>query len=738
MSGKTRTSFFEELRRRNVIRVVAAYLVAAWVLIQIADTVFPYFGLAASTVTFLIIALAVGFIPVLVIAWVFELTPKGLVRDEKVEREDSNKGRPALRTIDYMTVTVLTVIVAVYAYEKFGQPSAGEAAFSSSPSIAVLPFENRSADPADIYFVDGIHDDILTSLANIASLRVISRTSVERFRDTDKSMKEIGAELNVVAILEGGVQRAGDTIRVNVQLIDVATDSHLWADTFDRQLTAENVFAIQSEIATTIAEELRATLSPEEETRLARLPTESLEAYEAYLLGKQRIQRRSGASLERAVNHFEDAIRLDPDFALAYVGLADSYMLMGSSLYGNRSRDEMLQPAMAAVSKAIEIDPNNGEAHATLAMIHNDFRTDVDPEPLFRRAIDMNPNYAPARQFYAEFLNRQDRKDEAMTQMQFALRLDPLSPIINVLLAGYYSARGQPNDARARILRAIEIDPQFARGYGELSFNYRDTGDWAHALTAAQEAYRLNPANVMHRAMQAEFQLQMGDLDAASRIVDEVSALAPEIPWTRFVTAMLHLVRNDAEAFQYALDNWDDVGRRGFYVPILVNGYLRAGSAEKALELVRSFDGRYSPPSEPDVAEMRNRGNANPEIAYSLALQAAGRHEEAAEWIQALLEYHGIDYRPKFGGTNVTQDDLMYLVEEARVHALNKDKDSALTAMRRAVDAGWSRGWIWYFNQDPSLELIRNEPEFQAMQEEVRARMAAQLEAYRTGKITVP
>lgn len=736
MSGQSRTSFFHELKRRNVIRVGAAYLVGAWVLIQVADTVFPYFGLADSTVTFLITALAVGFIPVLAIAWVFELTPKGLVRDEEVERRESAVRRPGLRAFDYGVMAVLTVIVAVYAFNNFRQSPDTEVTFSSSPSIAVLPFENRSANPDDVYFVDGIHDDILTSLARIGSLKVISRTSVERYAGPGRSIPDIGAELNVTAILEGGVQRAGNEIRINVQLIDVATDSHLWAETYDRDLTAENVFALQSEISTAIAAELQAALTPEEEVRLARVPTENLGAYEAYLLGNQRVQRRTGASLEEAIKYFEEAIDLDPDFAMAYVGLADSYLILPT--VSSRSREDSLKPALAAVSKAIDLDPNNGEAHATLAEIHEVHRTGVDPEPLFLRAIKLSPNYASARQWYSEFLNRQDRTEEAMPQMQVALELDPLSPIINVMLAGYYFDRGQRDDARARILRAIEIDPLFARGYGELAFDYSDTGDWADALIMAQEAYRLNPANPMLRAMQAQHYIQMGDLDAAMEIVDEVTALAPETGMTRFVIATLHMARSDDEAFQYALDNWDDIGRRGFYVGILVNGYLKKGQGNEALELMRSIDGPYSIPASTDMAELRKNGNAYAAIVYANALQVAGREEEAMTWIQALLEYFADDYRPEPGDTNVTQNDLRYLVSKAMVHALNNDKDAALMSLQRAVDAGWSSDWIFIFDHVQTLGLIRDEPEFQAMREDVRTRMAAQLEAYRSGERSLP
>jgi tetratricopeptide (TPR) repeat protein len=284
-------------------------------------------------------------------------------------------------------------------------------------------------------------------------------------------MPEIGRLLGVTSILEGGVQRAGDSIRINVQLIDVATDSHQWAEIYDRQFTASNIFLIQSEIANGIAIELRMTLWPAEKSRIASIPTDNLEAYESYLLGNTRLKRRTGAAIEDAVEFFSDAVTLDPDFALAYVGLADSYQLM--RIYTNRQPEEVLPLALASAERAIELDPNLGEAYASLAEIHYRLGYVEDAEPLFLRALALSPYYATADQWYGEFLRGAVfRYNEALEHLLMAVAIDPLSPVVNRELGISYNAVGKYSEGEARIRRSIEIDPDFVAGYGALAGMY--------------------------------------------------------------------------------------------------------------------------------------------------------------------------------------------------------------------------------------------------------------------------
>ncbi len=329
-------SLITELKRRNVFRVGVAYAIVAWLLVEVASVVFPTFGApewVMKVVTFLVI---LGFPLALILAWAFELTPEGIKRETAVDSGESITSKTG-RKLDFAIIGLLVIAVVYFAVDKFvldAQPEQAEvvAEQASGPesvvrekSVAVLPFENQSRDAANEPFTIGIHDDILTQISKIRALKVISRTSVMEYRNTTKNLKTIGQELGAATVLEGGVQRAGDRVRINVQLIDAATDKHLWADTYDRRLTAENIFAIQTEIATAIADALRATLSPEEQNRLATVPTENLAAYEAYILGKQRMAKFTSVALEEAAEYFEQAVNLDPGFALAYVGLADAH-----------------------------------------------------------------------------------------------------------------------------------------------------------------------------------------------------------------------------------------------------------------------------------------------------------------------------------------------------------------------------------------------------------------------------
>ena len=290
-------------------------------------------------------------------------------------------------------------------------------------SLAVLPLVDPSGDPE--YFADGMTETLTTNLAKISALKVIARTSVDRL-DPNLSVQQIGSKLGVATVLEGGVQRAGDRVRVNVQLIDCETEAHLWAETYDRELSVANFFAIQSEIATAVADALRATLSPEEQDRLTSVPTENLAAYEAYLLGRQRVARETVAALAEAVDYFQQAIELDPGFALAYVGLAEGY---GNQIFfGGLAREEGLAKVQAAADKALALDDQLGEAYNSLAGIKEERGDYGGAEAMYRRALELNPNYATAYYWYGYLLRMYlGRFEEALALQRKAAELDPLS-----------------------------------------------------------------------------------------------------------------------------------------------------------------------------------------------------------------------------------------------------------------------------------------------------------------------
>src|SRR5213594_2123824 len=348
-------NFFVELKRRNVIRVAGLYLVGAWLLVQVAGTVLPMFGAPEWLPRTIVVLLAIGFVPAVIFSWVFELTPEGLKRDEDVAPEQSITPRTG-RRMDRMIIVVLVLALGYFAFDKFALAPKREAALVSSASpnesksvinaksIAVLPFENRSRDPDNAYFADGIQDEILTRLAKIADLKVISRTSTQHYKSAPENLSEIARQLGVAHIVEGSVQKSGDSVRVNVQLIKAANDSHLWADTFDRKLT--DIFSVETDIAKAIADQLRAELTGREEQEIAAKPTDNPEAYDAYLRGLAYTLKTlpTSANALGAQKYFKEAVRLDPKFALSWAQLS----IVDSRNY----RTQSLQPTVALREEA--------------------------------------------------------------------------------------------------------------------------------------------------------------------------------------------------------------------------------------------------------------------------------------------------------------------------------------------------------------------------------------------------
>jgi TolB-like protein len=416
-------NFFAELKRRNVYKVAIAYAVVAWLLMQVASQIFPFFEIPNWAVRLVVLLLIIGFPVAMILAWAFELTPEGIKRAEDVDLTKSTTRRTSHKLL-WITTVVAIVAAALFVGGRFNlfhskpSPTTGVA---SDKSIAVLPFDNLSHDPDNAYFTEGIQEEILTRLSKIAALKVISRTSTQHFKSSPDNLPQIAKQLGVANILEGSVQRSADQVRVNVQLIKAATDAHLWADTFDRKLN--DIFAVESDIATTIAETLQAKLTGSEKAAVAKRPTANPEAYELYLKGLFFWNKRTGADLRTAIEYFNQALGKDPSYALAYAGLADSYALL--HFFGAASAADSFPQAKAAAEKALELDETLAEAHTALANVlsyHGDFAAS-DRE--FKRAIELNPNYATAHHWYGETLAVTGRFDEAIAESKRAQELDP-------------------------------------------------------------------------------------------------------------------------------------------------------------------------------------------------------------------------------------------------------------------------------------------------------------------------
>ena len=354
--------FFGELRRRNVYKVAVAYAIVAWLLVQVATQVFPFFEVPNWAIRLVVLLLVIGFVVALVFSWAFELTAEGLKRTEDVDVTKSVT-KSTGRKLDFVIIAILLLIIGIFAYQRFAGQKVRSAAGSQvlEKSIAVLPFENRSEDKANAYFADGIQDEILTRLSKIADLKVISRTSTQHYKSAPENLPEIARELGVAHVVEGSVQKSGDGVRVNVQLIKAANDSHLWADTFDRKLT--DIFSVESEVAKAIANQLQAKLTGQEEQVIAAKPTDNPEAYDAYLRGlaySVKAGNLPGNALG-AQKYLREAVRLDPKFALAWALL--SYVEARGYITATLQPTVALrEEARQAADTALTLQPNLGEA----------------------------------------------------------------------------------------------------------------------------------------------------------------------------------------------------------------------------------------------------------------------------------------------------------------------------------------------------------------------------------------
>ncbi len=724
-------SFFEELKRRNVFRMTVLYLVAAWLLLQVTDVLSSLLTLPGWAGSFVVMLLLLGFPIMLMVSWVYEMTPEGLRRDKDIDHSESVSSETG-RKINTLTVVLLVLAIAVVALDRLlpetvtvvdaptpAPANAAVADLTPDRSIAVLPFANRSSREEDRFFVDGIHDDILTQLANIGSLTVISRTSVEKFRNTTQSMKEIGDILGVKNILEGGVQRAGDRVRINMQLIDVITDESLWAATYDRELTTTNIFGIQSEISTAIAEALKATLSVEEQDKLNTVPTENLAALEAYFLGKQSMAKRTGASLAEAVDHFERAIELDPEFALAYVGQADSYSALEDN--GNLSPQEVMALAGPLIDKALQLDDQLAEAYSALGQNLRKAGDRAGAEIAYQRAMELAPNYATAHHGYSMFLRSYGQYERGQEHIRRAVQLDPLSSVLQTNLGTVLVALGRPKEALSQFQKIIEMDAGYPPAYWSIGGIYwTEYGQLAEALTWFKQSFDRNPGNAKITAWIGLLYLDLGDEAEAERWISAAEERAPDDSFSSWAKEMLLLFQGEAsQARAYANKVLRQDPRWALSLANLGSQDLLAGSAADAgaryeAQFPMLFDG-----DDPNV----NRSNVDAAINLGLIMTALEQPARAQLLLNRSLEYAESTTMPRLHWYPIAYG----IPQQVQIYALQGETDKALQTLRQAVDSGWRAFWWYWLEHDPKLDSIRDEPEFRAIVREIKSDMAAQL-----------
>ena len=703
-------NIWNRLRRRKVVQWGIAYAAGAWGFLQGLQYVSEAFGWPGQLRQVAILALLIGLPIVLVIAWYH-----------------GDRGEQRVSGTELAILTLLFVLgggifwryehaqhVAPTATPSAAAPASAPNTAEQESSIAVLPFENRSAKHDDVFFVDGIHDDILTQLSKVGALKVISRTSVEQFRDTRLPTRTIAEQLGVNSILEGGVQRAGARVRINVQLIDARTDAHLWAETYDRELTAENIFAIQTELATAITGALQATLTPAEKARARIVPTQDLAAWEAYQLGQQRLARRTSTGLIEAEQFFRKAIELDPDFAPAYAGLANSLALRVS--YSDTVIARTLEQAQAAVETAMKLDPGLAEAWASAGLIAG-YREQSDlAEQMYRRALELNPNDAMAFKYYGRLLVYANRLDEAQRVLERAAALDPLSAIIHLNLAEALELQGRFPEAASHQRRAIEIDPSMPGPYTDLGYlTAYAMNRFADAVPLVQKTLELDPDGPGWAWGLASLYLDVGDEGKTFATTEQAAKRWPDSWGLQQMLATIAQVRRDnAGTVRHAERSLALYPRNPGALRLLRDADLRSGRHEVALA---RYQKTYP---ELFVQGTPRLDGLNYGVAVDLAVILQQRGDTAR--VKALLDAAAlaIGKLPRLGASG-------YGITDVRIDALRGDTTAALAALRDAEKAGW-RGPYWSYARDfdPTLSSIRNEPEFKAVFADIERDMARQ------------
>jgi len=488
-------SLFHELKRRNVLRVAAAYIVTSWLLIQVAETIFPLFGFGDTPARLVVIVLAVGFIPSMVLAWVFEFTPEGLKKDRDVDR---SKPRSVLaeQKLDRVIMLVLALALAYFAFDKFVLSESREATIAESArregrtealvesygdkSIAVLPFVNMSSDEEQEYFSDGLSEELLNLLAKIPELRVTSRSSAFAFKGEKIDIREVAKKLNVAHILEGSVRKAGNQIRITAQLIEASSDTHLWSETYDRALI--NIFDIQDEIAAEVVAQLKITLLGDAPTAHETDP----EAYALYLQGRHLRRLRTAKSVELAQTALQQALSIDPDYAAAWDELGYLYVIQANLTL--RPVEEGYELAREAVNKALTVDPEYALAHASLGYIASTYDNDaIAAARHLERALQLDPANITIISSAASLLASLGRLDEAIALAEFVVARDPVSPRSNVNLGGYLASAGRWDEAIEYYNIALVLSPGYSVVHYKIGTVLLLKGESKAALQAMQK-----------------------------------------------------------------------------------------------------------------------------------------------------------------------------------------------------------------------------------------------------------
>jgi len=718
-------SLFEELKRRNVFRVAAAYLITSWVLLQVADLVLQNIHAPDWVIQVFMLALGLGFPLAMIFAWAYELTPEGLKKEKDVDRSKSITPQTG-RKLDFVIIGVLAVAVLFLLVDRFAaspdtsgqsasaRPEPAEASMAATQedvatqaikkpkekSVAVLPFVNMSSDPEQEYFSDGISEEILNALARVRDLKVAGRTSSFAFKGQNQDLRKIGETLGVENILEGSVRKSGNKVRITAQLIQVDDGFHLWSDTYDREL--DDVFAIQDEIAGAILQQLKAHLLENEQTALASARTNS-EAYDLYLLAKQRIYERTRPTIEAAAETLDRAIAIDPEYAPAYAQRGITALLLSETQYGTLSKEQSQTQGKLYLDQALRLDPQQPEALAGLGLYYINIpgRTTEAIEPL-EKALDLNPNLINASNWLQTAYSNAGRLTESQRILEDLIERDPLYRPGIANLNGVFVSRGELDKAKAMVEKIRPFMPNDPFLYRiEANIQYAE-GHVAKGMMLMEKALEIQPDNFPNVTLFAEglhltaqWERLIEGNDRRHRVIG-LQALGRTEEATILATQLA--------------DSGEDVG-------ILIGLLANSGKPEQA---IRFFEERW-PSLEAYERDYPPLGSGSIgtilDIAYAYgSLGNQERFDEAMSRARASL-----DSLDELGFRNPGLEFI-----NGVYYAMAGDREQALALISSAVGRGelngtrLSDGWA-------GLKVLEGDPEYEGIQ----ARMMQHLNAER-------
>jgi TolB-like protein/Tfp pilus assembly protein PilF len=699
------SEFWTRLRRRKVLQWGIAYVAGAWGILQGLLYVGTLFSWPDDIQRFAFIAFALALPVVLVVAWYH-----GDLGEQRV-------------TVGELAVVTTLFLLGGLIFWSYGQrerssPTIAQQVSSDTrlvindprPSIAVLPLEYRG-EPDDDGFVDGIHDDILTQLAKVGSVRVIARASVQRFRGSRLSTLEIAQELGVDKVLQGAVRRQGNRMRVNVQLVDVATDTHLWAEAYDRVLSVENLLAIQADIASSVAHALRASLA---HSSNAHTPgTDGLDSWQDYHLARQRMGSRTAAGLVEAQRLLTSVIERDANFAAAHASLAMAIALE-AEMYDTGPG---LARAEAVAQRAITLDPALGEAWATWGLIAQSRDNDLQLAlQRFDRAVELSPNYATARHWRSKVLQHLGWLQKAVEEGERAIALNPLEPIVNIHLATVLETIGRIDDAVLYAQRAVNLDPSSGFSYSVLArITGYGQGRFDRALKAYEQGLEAEPDNPFLLTELALLYEALGERQLARHWTEEALRRAPASSRPHVTAALIELASGRPEqGFMHAQRadaiSPTSISRADFL--------LRQGLLDEARALY--FEAYPQFLARDPVVDGQNPW---PAISLAFALKGLGETNQAEALLNAVE--HIFAQLPR------TSDCGMAY---AAVHAVRGDSRGAIARLRKESAKGWCYDWWYYRDWEPTFASLRNDPEFRAVFAAIEATMLGRGKALRDSR----